>query len=115
MKRAFLRRSVEAIFAKPREDFANMLLMSEHVLRVDEDVVEIDNNAYIEHIGEYIVHESLKGSGSIRETERHYEPFVRAIASAKSCFPLVSFRDSNEMICMFQVYFRVDLGSLWCI
>ena len=43
-----------------------MLLVLSQIVGIDEDVVQIDNNAYIQQIAEHIVHEALKSSRGVR-------------------------------------------------
>jgi hypothetical protein len=41
------------------------------VIRINQDVVEIDHSANIKHITKNIIHEMLKNHGAIGKTERH--------------------------------------------
>ncbi len=68
-----------------------MLLVCFHIVGVDEDVVKIDDNTNIEHIGEDVVHESLERSWGIGKSERHDLPFKRSIAGSECGFPLITF------------------------
>ena len=52
-----------------------MPVMLEHVIQVDEYIIQIDHNTDIQKVGENVVHESLEGHGSIGKTEGHYRPF----------------------------------------
>ena len=40
----------------------------------------------------------------------HYQPFIRPIAGAESCFPLVSGCDPDKMIRVPDIYLGVDFG-----
>ena len=44
----------------------NFAFLHGQIVGIDEDVVQIDNNTYIEQIAEHIVHEALKSSRGIR-------------------------------------------------
>jgi len=46
-----------------------------YVIRVDEYIIQIDHNTDIQKVRENIIHELLKGYGSIGKTERHYRSF----------------------------------------
>jgi hypothetical protein len=69
--------------------------VDEDVVDVDEDVVDVDEDADVEEVRKDVVHESLKGCGSICQTERHNDPFKRTVACAESGLPLVAFADSD--------------------
>jgi len=49
--------------------------MFRHVIQVDEYIIQTDYDTDIQKIGENIIHESLKGHGSIGKTKEHYRPF----------------------------------------
>ena len=53
MKVTFISTGIQVIFAKALEDLTNMLTVLFHVVGVDEDT-------YIEHVREDVVHEALK-------------------------------------------------------
>jgi len=52
-----------------------MPVMFEHVIQIDEYIIQIDHNTDIQNIRENVVHELLEGRRSIGKTERHYRPF----------------------------------------
>ena len=57
MKFTFLSFSIKAVFVKSGKDLADVLLVLGRIVRIDEDVVQIDNNAYIKQVAEHIIHE----------------------------------------------------------
>jgi hypothetical protein len=61
------------------------------VIRINEDVVDIDNEANIEHIAENVIHETLKNHGTIGKTARHDLPLKRTISGLKGGLPLITF------------------------
>ena len=71
MEIAFVSSSVKTIFSETSEYLPDMFAMEFQIVGVDEDIIQVDNNTDIEHVGEDIVHESLKSGWSIRESERH--------------------------------------------
>ena len=77
-----------------------MSLVLGHVVRVYEDIVKVYNYTNIQHIAEDVIHKSLKGSGSVGKSEWNYQPFKRAIASAKGGFPFVAIHYANQMVGM---------------
>ena len=57
------------------EYFFYMSVMFGHVIQVDEYIIQIDHDTDIQKVRENVVHESLKGHGSIDKIEGHYRPF----------------------------------------
>ena len=60
-----VRTGIETMFAETTENLVDMLLVFRRVVRVDEDVVKIDGNIYVEEITKDVIHESLESSWSI--------------------------------------------------
>ena len=83
---------IETMFSETTEDFADMLLVFRRVVGVDENVVKVDGNIYVEKITKDVIHESLEGGRSIGQSERHNKPFEGSIASPECCLPFVTFR-----------------------
>ena len=54
MEVAFVSAGLKVIFAEMLEDLVDMFMVLFHVVQVDED-------AYIKHIGEDVIHEVLEG------------------------------------------------------
>ena len=71
MEGAFVGSSVETIFVESSKYFADMFSVKFFVVGIDEDVVEVNDYADIEHVGEDVIHESLKSGWSVGESERH--------------------------------------------
>ena len=88
----------------------DMLTVLSNVVGVDQDVIQIDEDAYIEHVGEDVVYEVLKSCQCISQTKGHNTPFERAVAGAKGSFPFITFMDSNEVVGMLQVNFGIHGG-----
>ena len=66
---------IKASLAEMLEYFFYMPVMLRHVIQVDEYIIQIDNDTDIQKVRENIVHELLKGHGSIGKTKEHYKPF----------------------------------------
>ena len=56
---------VQVIFMKASEDLMDMFAVLFHVVRVDEDIIQVDEDTYIEHVGEDVVHEVLKAASAL--------------------------------------------------
>ena len=86
------------------EYFLNMLVMFRHVIWVDEYIIQIDYNTDIQKIREEVIHESLKGYGSIGKTERHYKPFKWSVACPKGRFPFITIGNANQAVSIAKIY-----------
>ena len=65
---------------------------------VDQDVVQINEDAYIQEIQEDVVHEVLKSSRSIGKSKRHDTPIKRSVASVESGFPFIALVDLDKVV-----------------
>ena len=72
-----------------------MFFVLGHILGVDKNVVQVDDDADIKKVTEDVVHKTLKSGRGIGKSERHYKPFKRTIMGAESSFPLFSFSNVN--------------------
>ena len=61
------------IFLSPNtfEDLAHVILVRGQVLRINEDVVQINDDRHVQKVGEDVVHETLKCCWCIRESKWH--------------------------------------------
>src|SRR5215468_3274391 len=115
VKSTFLLGCEEAIRLKALEHLANMGAMLFHVIGVNKDVVQINDDRDIKHISEDVIHKPLKGRRSVRKAERHNEPFKRTITSTKSGLPFITFGDANQVVGVFQIYLGIDSSSPWSV
>ena len=98
------------MFSEVSEHFTDMVTMEIGIVGVDEDVIQINEDANIKEVAKNVTHESLKGGWRIGESERHYTPFKGAIASSECGFPFVTFVDLDKMVGMSEV----DVGEQSC-
>jgi hypothetical protein len=75
MESAFVNSGVETMLSELPEYFMDMFLVKLNVVRVDEDVIEIDDNTNIKHIGKDVVHEPLECCWGVGKSKRHDLPF----------------------------------------
>ena len=80
------------------------------VVGVDQDVIEVDEKAYIQEISVYTVHTRLESSRSIRKTERHNTPLKGTIAGTEGSLPFVPFVDPDKVVCMLEIDLCKELG-----
>ena len=96
------------MLTKTSEDFPDLYMVSSLIGRVDKNVIQVYHDANIQHIVENVIHEALESARGIQETKRHYQPLKRAVFSVEGSFPLVTITNSDEMIGMLQIYFRIN-------
>ena len=68
---AFLRLEIKSVCTETSEDVLDVLAMGGKVGGINEDVVEIDHDAHVQHVGEDAVDKTLERGGGVGETERH--------------------------------------------
>jgi len=115
MKLTLIGSGKKSVSSESSEYFLNMGLVLGHIVRVDEDVIQIDDDCDINHVCENVIHKSLKGCGCIGEPFRHYQPLKRAISGSECSFPFISYCNSDQMVCMSEVDLGVNSCPLWCI
>jgi hypothetical protein len=77
------------------EDFLDLSPVLFFVIGVNEDVVQVYQDAAVKQVHKDIIHKSLKCSQSIGKSERHDAPFTGAISGSECCFPFVTFTDTD--------------------
>ena len=111
VKGTFICTGIKSVISESSEYFADMFPMVDEIVGVDQNVVQIDENAYVQEIREDVVHETLKSGGGIGKSERHNAPLKRAIASAKCGFPFVTFSNPDKVVGMPEI----DLCKVTCL
>src|SRR6202035_3292021 len=87
-----------------------MFRVGVEIIGVDEYIVEVNDYAHIKHISEDFVHEVLKGCGGVGKSERNYQPFIGTVSRPERGFPFVALADSEEVVGVFEVDFRIYPG-----
>ena len=86
-------------------------LMEGSVGGVDEEIIHIDDEpSFGNHVAEGVVHESLKGSGGVGESEEHYCGFEKPLMGDEGGFPLVTVFDPYIVVSPPDVELGKDLG-----
>ena len=83
---------------KSFEDRSEMFFVFFMGLAIDEDIVEVDDDAGIEEVSENFIHESLKCGWRIAESERHDQEFEVSVLGSKCCFWFISLAHLNLVI-----------------
>ena len=79
MKLALISLDKKSINSESSEYFLNMGLVLRHIVRVDENAIQIDDDCDIDHICKNVIHKSLKSGGCISKPFRHYQPLKGTI------------------------------------
>src|SRR5882672_9192711 len=87
---AFVCMGKKSISTESAKYFSDMSLVFGNVVRVDEDVVQIDDDNDINHVREDVIHKPLESCWSISKPIRHYQPLKRSIVSSECSLPFVS-------------------------
>ena len=114
MEVIFIGAGIQVIFSERSEDLVD-IFTAFHVVQVDDNVLQINKDTYIEHVGEDVVHEALKSCQCISQTKGHNTPFKGAVVGAECGFPFVTFTDLNEVVGMLQVNFSIHGGFLQAV
>ena len=61
----FVRMGIETMLPEMTENLMDMFLVFHRVVGVDEDVIEVDGNIYVQKVTENVVHESLESGWGI--------------------------------------------------
>src|SRR5271163_2004620 len=93
------------------EDFADMCFVLGRIVGENEDILEVDNDINIKKVAENVVHKLLEGSRCISETKRHNKPFERTVTGMEGSFPLVTFGNADQVICMAEVQSGMCVSS----
>src|SRR3981189_3863617 len=56
-------------------------------VRVDQEVVQVDDQEFVKEVSEGIVHVMLEGPWRTAQPKRHYSIFVQTVATSKGCLP----------------------------
>ena len=100
----FLCLSIKTSLAEMLEHFFYILVMFGHAIRVDEYIIQIDYNINIQKVRENVIHELLKGYGSISKTKRYYRLFKWSIAYPKNSLLFITIGDMNQVVSMAKIY-----------
>ena len=73
----------------------NVFSVFHGIVGVDKDIVEIDNNGNIKHIGKDVIDKALESCGCIGKSKWHDMPFKETIAGAECGLPFISFSNTD--------------------
>ena len=72
MELALLQFGKKVVQPETVKDFPDMLLVGFHVPGVNKDVIEVDDDTDVEHVGKDSIYKTLECCRGISEAKRHY-------------------------------------------
>src|SRR5882724_3063688 len=115
MKLALIGLDKESISSESSEYLLNMGLVFRHIARVDENVIQVNDDCDIDYICENVVHKSFKGCRCIGKPFRHYQPLERAVSGSECSFPFISSCDSDQVIRMSEINLGINSCLPGCV
>ena len=82
------------------------------ILTVNQDVVQVDNDEFVQVGPKDVIHERHECRGGVGESERKDFELVEAIASSEGCLVDVVGIDANLVISGPKIDFAEDFGSV---
>src|SRR5882672_4899977 len=92
-----------SISMESSEYFPNMSFVLRNVVRVDKDVIQVDDDYDVNHIRKDVIHESLESCWCISKPFRHYQPLKGTILGLECSLPFISRCNLDKMVCVPEV------------
>ena len=80
------------------------------VVRVDHDVIWVDNHAHVQNILENFVHKTLEGCRNVCKTVVHHLKLVQSISSSERSLPFIVVCYAYEIVCTAKTELGEDAG-----
>jgi hypothetical protein len=110
MKLAFVDVCLNICFAQSLKNFAHVLYVFFFAVTVNDNVVQICNDEFVEIIHQRIIHKILKSRRFVDQFERHHQIFIHVVFDSECDQILVLFEvHANSVKCMTNVYFNHSL------
>ncbi|CAJ0954795.1 unnamed protein product [Ranitomeya imitator] len=68
------------------------------IIREDQNVIQVNNQEFIQILTENVMHKRLKNRWSIGKSERHHQILKMTLGRIKCRFPFISLPDSHQII-----------------
>jgi hypothetical protein len=72
------------MFLQQSKDLIQQLLVTCHITRVNQHIIKIHNNTFIQQFKEHMIHHTLEGGRSSHQTKGHNSKLICTI-SAREC------------------------------
>jgi hypothetical protein len=100
----------KTVLVEASQHHFNMLVMLAWVFGINQEVVEVDNQKFVTHIFENIVHERFKSSQEVGQAKGHNIVLKAANLTVEGCLPLIALMHMHQMVCIREVEVKVDAG-----
>ena len=77
----------------------------------NEDVVQIDENIFVNHVSEEVVDQGLENCWGIGEVEWHHQIFIKSGGRVKSSLPFIPLSDADKVVGITEVELGEDHGE----
>ena len=105
--------SLEASLAEPLQDFIDVLLIFQLILRVYYNIIQIGRIEVVKVVKEYIVYITLVRSQSVSQPKRKYLIFIRSVTGLKYLKILRPGVYSNSVEGLADIELYKDLSSTY--
>ena len=76
----------------------------------NQNVIQINKHKKVNHVTQNIIYQGLKNSWGISESKGHHLVLIVSRGGVKSCLPLITLSDANEVISIAKVQLRKSWG-----
>jgi hypothetical protein len=102
----------KVIFSKSPKHFLDMGSVIFEVLRINQNIVEVNDYVYFDNVSEDIIDEILKSGRSIAKPKGHHSILVTTESGSHSRQPFMTFGDSNQIIGTSKIELREVRSSM---
>src|SRR5882762_9296569 len=107
MEGALLRFGMEVVLVETIQNVPHVNLMLLNRIRKNKNIIKIDDDTNVSHIGKDIIHKMLEGGRSVSQTKGHNQVFECAVVGPKSSEPFVALGNVDIIVpCA-----EIDLGK----
>src|SRR5271156_889652 len=99
------------MFPESLHDDSDMSMVVFPWFGVDKYIIKIYNHEVVDKSRQCFVNISLECRWSISETKRHHQIFEMTVSSPESGLPLITFSNTDSMICILEIEFSKLDGS----
>ncbi len=86
------------MLCKQNENLVKKDAVTHNITKINQHVIQIDNNPFIQQIKENLIHYTLECSRGSHETKRHYCELISAILAGEGCLLLVRLSHRYLMV-----------------
>jgi len=83
------------------------------VVRIDKDVIQINDYRDVNHISKYVIHEPLETGRCSGKPFGHHQPLKRPIVGVESGFPFIPSCNVHTVVSMPKVNLSINSCLVW--